>query len=111
MSEFGSGRTRVVRRPIPEGSTTEVIPEFAGGEVGQITHTRYIRGPAGEPPADESVILEYDLDGKLVTLTRVSGVTTLAYDVDNRLTTVIGPEQTKTLSYDLDDRLESVTIS
>jgi YD repeat-containing protein len=114
MSEYGAGRTRVLPIRVPPGSTEEIVPEFAAGEVGQVTHTRFITGPPGQDgnaQVDGSVTLAYDVDGKLITLTRVSGVTTLAYDVDDLLTTVTEPDQTKTLSYDVDDRLISVTIS
>lgn len=111
MAEFSSGKTRVISRQAPPGSTTQVVPEFAGGGVGQITHTRYIRGPAGEAPPEESVTLAYDVDGKLVTVTKPSGVTTLSYDVDEKLSLVETPDYIKTLAYNGSDQLISVTVS
>jgi len=41
MSEYRSGRTQVLPARIPAGSTERIVPEFAAGEVGKVTHTRY----------------------------------------------------------------------
>lgn len=117
MSEYGSGITQVITRPTAADTTEVVLPEFAAGDTGVVTHTKYIVGPPGPPGLDgeglapESSTLAYDGDGKLISVTKASGVTALTYDGQNKLSTVVNPDHTKTLAYDGDDRLVTITIS
>lgn len=117
MSEYGSGITKVITRPTSVDTTETVVPEFAASETGVVTHTKYIAGPPGPPGLDgegltpESSTLAYDGDGKLISVTKVSGVTALTYDGQDRLSTVVDPDHTKTLAYDGDDRLVTITVS
>lgn len=81
MSEYGSGITKVITRPTSVDTTETVVPEFAASETGVVTHTKYIAGPPGPPGLDgegltpESSTLAYDGDGKLISVTKVSGGT------------------------------------
>lgn len=117
MSEFSGGKTRV-RRALSTSQeiTSQDVPEFSS-QTGVVTVTRLLRGPAGVDGVDgdtatpESATFAYDGDGKLISVTKVSGVTTLSYDGDDKLITVVKPDHTKTLAYNGSDQLISVTVS
>jgi YD repeat-containing protein len=116
MSEFGAGRTRV-RRVLSTAPVIETnVPEFSTG-TGVVTVTKLLRGQPGQDGEDgvgvtpETTTLAYDVDGKLTTVTKVSGVTTLTYDGNDMLATVVKPDHTKTMTYDVDDRLVTITVS
>lgn len=113
MSEFGAGRTRV-RRVLSTQPVIETnVPEFSTGN-GVVTVTKILRGQPGEDGVGvtpETATLTYDVDGKLTTVTKASGVTTLTYNVNDTLATVVKPDHTKTMAYDVDDRLVTITVS
>ena len=112
MSEFSGGKTRIRRPPTAEPTTEINKPEFSTG-TGVVTVTRFLQGPPGQDAdqvTPEDTTLAYDVDGKLTSVTKPSGVTTLTYDVDGKLVTVTSPTHTKTLTYDVDDRLILVDV-
>ncbi len=51
------------------------------------------------PGMPETAALAYDAQGRLSTVTKTSGVTTMGYDTQGRLETVTGPTITRTLTY------------
>lgn len=124
MSEFGGGKTKVLRpRTSPELQET-TVPEYSG-DTGVVTVTRYLRGLPGIDGEDgldglpgsgtggvpEDTTLAYNGSGQLITTTSPSGVTTLNYDVGGKLTSVVKPTYTKTLGYSPAGELLTVTIS